>query len=70
MCPGKPVNCGLQESKGDTEGGKGEMSDGRRELVVERCEEGQTRERDGVQVNYTDDEGLRRKWERCQKKGR
>ncbi len=36
MCPGKPVNCGLQESMGDTEGGKGEMADERRGLIGER----------------------------------
>lgn len=41
---GKPVNCGLQESKGDTESGTGEMADGRRGLSRERCEEGHRKE--------------------------
>lgn len=44
MCPGKPVNRGLQESMGDTEGGKGEIADGRRGLVGERWDRGRERE--------------------------
>lgn len=52
MCPGKPVNCGLQESKGDTVGGKGEIEDGRRGLVgrKEEVEE----ERDSGEVKYNE----------------
>lgn len=53
MCPGKrgkPVNCRLQDSKGDTVGGKGEMAEEKRGLVGERFEVGQRK--------------LRIKWER------
>lgn len=45
MCPGKPVNYGLQGSKGDTEGAKGEMAEGKREPVGESYEHGGSRGR-------------------------
>ncbi len=55
MCPGKPVNCRLRESKGDTEGGKGDMAEEwkdwlDRDLRRDRGREG----RDGRQVNYSE----------------